>query len=156
MTMATSPQHVEAEEESSKSQQEPSSSNHHTNGKEAHPHHITNDDAPPAQSAKKQSLLKRIWTKLGFSPLVVMIMVKPALAATISMAIYQSHGVASHYLNLGYLIIVISITTVPILPRGKFLLNLFLSVVSFLLPDFLLKSPRSFPILANDCHLHFD
>jgi hypothetical protein len=32
------------------------------------------------------------------------------------------------YLNFGYLIVITSITTVPILPRGKFLLNLFLSL----------------------------
>lgn len=132
--MASSPQHVEVEEDSSKSPPVLSSTNQQTPSKEDHPPDISDnvhDDTPPAQAARKPSVLKRIWTKLGFSPLVVMIMVKPALAATISMAIYQSHGVASHYLNLGYLIIVISITTVPILPRGKFLLNLFLSVVSF-------------------------
>jgi hypothetical protein len=131
--MASSPQHVEAEEGSSKSPPGLSSKNQQTNGKEDHPLDISgnvNDDTPPAQAAKKSSVLKRVWAKLGFSPLVVMIMVKPALAATISMAIYQSPRVASHYLNLGYLIIVISITTVPILPRGKYLLNLFLSLVS--------------------------
>jgi len=62
------------------------------------------------------------------------------------MAIYQRSSVAKQYgvsswvpsqttkltiysyLNFGYLIIITSITTVPILPRGKFLLNLFLSL----------------------------
>jgi hypothetical protein len=85
---------------------------------------------PSTPSSKKPSILKRIWAKLGINGLVVMIMVKPAVAATISMAIYQSPRVAVNYLNLGYLVIIVSITTVPILPRGKFLLNLFLSVVS--------------------------
>lgn len=59
-------------------------------------------------------------------------MIKPALAAAISMAIYQIHAVAAVYLNFGYLIVIISITTVPILPRGKFLMNLFVTVVCFL------------------------
>jgi hypothetical protein len=66
-------------------------------------------------------------------------MVKPAVAATISMAIYQKKSVAARYLNFGYLIMIVSVTTVPILPRGKFLLNLFMSVVSYLLLN-------SFPI----------
>jgi hypothetical protein len=134
--MASSPQHVDAAEDrlSSKSPPKFSNTNPHTNGNEAHPLPIPDnaqEGAPSARAAKKTSVLKRVWAKLGFNGLVMMIMVKPALAATISMAIYQSPSVAPHYLNFGYLIIIISITTVPILPRGKFLLNLFLSVVSF-------------------------
>ena len=107
--------------------------NQHTNGKETRSPQISKNlqnGVPPVPAAKKPSVLKRAWAKLGITPFVVMIMVKPAVAATISLAIYQSQKVAVHYLNLGYLIIVISVTTVPILPRGKFLLNLFLSLVS--------------------------
>lgn len=87
-------------------------------------------DTPQAPVQAKSSVMKRVWKKMGINGLVVMIMVKPAIAATISMAIYQSQRVAVNYLNLGYLIIIVSVTTVPILPRGKFLLNFFLSVVS--------------------------
>ena len=124
--MASSLEHVDGEEDSSKSPQRP------TNGKETHP------GLPDAASdpAKKPSVLTRTWKKLGINAFVVMIMIKPAVAATISMAIFQSQKVAVHYLNLGYLIIIISVTTVPILPRGKFLLNLFLSLVSYSLLDF--------------------
>lgn len=61
-----------------------------------------------------------------------MIMVKPSISAVIAMAIYQKHSVAVNYLNLGYLIIIISIITVPILPRGKYLMNLFLCLVSLI------------------------
>jgi hypothetical protein len=100
----------------------------HTNGKDASsPNHV-HDDAT-STPAQKLPLLKRTWKKLGINGIVVMIMVKPAVAATISMAIFQSQRVAVHYQNLGYLIIIVSVTTVPILPRGKFLLNLFLSLV---------------------------
>lgn len=122
--MASSQEHVDAEEDSTKLGQE------HTDGKEPCPplQDHTHESAP----AKSPSLLTRGWKKLGINGFVVMIMVKPAVAATISMAIFQSQKVAVHYQNLGYLIIIISITTVPILPRGKFLLNLFLSVVSYL------------------------
>jgi hypothetical protein len=124
--MESSPEHVDGEQDSSKPPQE------HLNGKDAHSSYPDKaHDAAPSTPAKKAPLLKRIWTKLGINPFVMMIMVKPAVAATIATAIYQSPSVAVHYQNLGYLIIVISITTVPILPRGKFLLNLLLSLVSY-------------------------
>ncbi len=134
--MASS-QHVDAEEDMPvpKTPKRLSSANQQTNGKDFQPPHIPDnihEGAPSSQSATKPSILKRVWAKLGLSGLVVMIMVKPAIAATISMAIFQRPSVAAHYLNFGYLIIIISITTVPILPRGKFLLNLFLSLVSSL------------------------
>jgi hypothetical protein len=64
--------------------------------------------------------------------MVFMIMLKPAVAATIAMAIFQKYAVAKNYFNFGYLIIVVSIITVPILPRGKFLMNLFATLVSML------------------------
>jgi hypothetical protein len=124
--MATSQEHVNVGENGSESPHE------HTNGKELHPPPPDHtNEAPPSTLAKKPSFLTRIWNKLGINGFVLMIMVKPAVAATISMSIYQSQKVAVHYQNLGYLIIIVSITTVPILPRGKFLLNLFMSVVSY-------------------------
>lgn len=80
---------------------------------------------------QKQSRFKRGWKKLGFSPLVVTFMIKGALPPTIATAILQRQSVAQHYLNFGYLVIVISILSVPILPRGKFAMNMVASVVSF-------------------------
>jgi hypothetical protein len=76
------------------------------------------------------SIFRRAWAKLGINPLVATIMVKGALAPVIATAIYQSKSVAVNYQNLGYLMIVVSILTSPILPRGKFMMNLFISVVS--------------------------
>ncbi|KAH7417167.1 hypothetical protein BKA64DRAFT_291476 [Cadophora sp. MPI-SDFR-AT-0126] len=80
----------------------------------------------PISPAKKQFTLGRAWKQVGITPQVFMIMVKPSISAVIAMAIYQKHSVAVNYLNLGYLIIIVSIITVPILPRGKYLMNLFL------------------------------
>ena len=85
--------------------------------------------AAPTPAPKKPNMLQRAWKKAGFNPTTITIMVKPAIAATIAMGIFQSQAVAKHYLNLGYLIIIVSITTVPILPRGKFIMNLLVSVV---------------------------
>lgn len=65
------------------------------------------------------------------SSLVLMMMIKGALAPTIATAILQSHSVAQLYLNSGYLMIVISILSVPFLPRGKFAINMLASIVSF-------------------------
>jgi hypothetical protein len=75
------------------------------------------------------SILTRAWKALGITPLAIMFMVKGAVAPTIAMAIYQKHSVAINYLNFGYVMIVVSITTVPILPRGQFIMNLTVTVV---------------------------
>ncbi|KAK3380468.1 hypothetical protein B0T24DRAFT_195720 [Lasiosphaeria ovina] len=42
---------------------------------------------------------------------------------------YQSTTVASYFTTLGYLVPIISVIALPILPRGKFLMNLLLSVL---------------------------
>jgi hypothetical protein len=91
--------------------------------------HGSQDEPPQALEVKKIPFWKRALAKLGFNPMVVMFMVKGALAPTICMAMYQKLSLAVHYLNLGYLMIIISILTVPILPRGKFLMNLLISLV---------------------------
>lgn len=83
----------------------------------------------PRAAKKRPSLLLRIWCSLHITPTVVMFMVKGAVAPTIALSIYQSQAVAVNYLNFGYVMIVISITTVPILPRGQFIMNLIVSVV---------------------------
>ncbi|KAK0126282.1 hypothetical protein ONS95_007894 [Cadophora gregata] len=84
------------------------------------------NDSPSSPPLPKQSVLRRAWRRIGITPQVFMIMVKPSISAVIAMGIYQKHSVAVNYLNLGYLIIIISIISVPILPRGKYLMNLFL------------------------------
>jgi hypothetical protein len=86
-------------------------------------------DAFAPSPNSKPSLLKRSWQKLGITPLVTMFMVKGMVAPTIALAIYQRPSVAANYLNFGFVMIVISITTVPILPRGQFIMNLIISVV---------------------------
>ncbi|PVH88337.1 hypothetical protein DL98DRAFT_478193 [Cadophora sp. DSE1049] len=89
-------------------------------------HDNVQNDSPSSPLPRKQFMLGRAWKKMGITPQIFMIMVKPSISAVIAMAIYQKHSVAVNYLNLGYLIIIISIITVPILPRGKYLMNLFL------------------------------
>lgn len=76
------------------------------------------------------SIFKRAWGKLGIDGTVASLVFKGALAPSIATAIYQKKSVADIYLNFGYLIIVVSILAVTILPRGKFMLNMSISVVS--------------------------
>jgi hypothetical protein len=89
----------------------------------------SNPEVVAQSPSSKPSLLKRSWLKLGFNPTVIMFMVKGMVAPTIALTIYQRPSVAANYLNFGFVMIVISITTVPILPRGQFIMNLIVSVV---------------------------
>jgi hypothetical protein len=89
----------------------------------------THPDALAPLPNSKSSLLKRSWQKLGITSLVTMFMVKGMVAPTIALAIYQRPSVAANYVNFGFVMIVVSITTVPILPRGQFIMNLIVSVV---------------------------
>lgn len=84
-------------------------------------------NSPPPQAP---SIFKRAWSKLGIDKTVAALVFKGALAPLIATAIYQRKPVAEIYVNFGYLIIVVSILAVPILPRGKFMMNMSISVVS--------------------------
>jgi hypothetical protein len=48
----------------------------------------------------------------------------------VAIAMYQSHAVSSYYVTLGYLIPIISVLALPLLPRGKFILNLILNTLA--------------------------
>ncbi|OBT88560.1 hypothetical protein VE02_03954 [Pseudogymnoascus sp. 03VT05] len=75
------------------------------------------------------SIFKRAWSKLGIDKTVAVLVFKGALAPLIATAIYQRKSVAYIYVNFGYLIIVVSILAVTILPRGKFMMNMSISVL---------------------------
>lgn len=67
---------------------------------------------------------------MGINKTVAALVFKGALAPLIATAIYQKKSVAEIYVNFGYLLIVVSILAVTILPRGKFMMNMSISVVS--------------------------
>ncbi|KAK8022067.1 hypothetical protein PG993_012834 [Apiospora rasikravindrae] len=70
--------------------------------------------------------------KMGFTPIdlpTFLIMVKGAVPPTIGIAIYQSTAVANYFTTLGYLVGIISILSLSILPRGKFLQNVVLNLI---------------------------
>ena len=81
-------------------------------------------------SPKQPSRLGRWWAKVGLDLPTVMMMAKGSLAPTIGLSMYQATAVAKTYTTIGYLIPIVSLLSMPILPRAKFLQNLFLNVIA--------------------------
>lgn len=78
---------------------------------------------------KKPSKVKEIWGKVGLDIGTAMMMLKGSLAPTIAVAFYQSDSVASTYSTLGYLVPIISVLSIPIMPRAKFFQTLILNII---------------------------
>ena len=72
-----------------------------------------------APGSTKPSLPKRVWAKIGLDRMTLELMFKGAAAPTIAIAIYQSPAIASIYTTIGYLIAIMSIVSMPIMPRAK-------------------------------------
>ncbi|KAF2771153.1 hypothetical protein EJ03DRAFT_349908 [Teratosphaeria nubilosa] len=84
------------------------------------------DQQPP----QKPSKLKQIWTKIGLDFPTVAVMFKGSLGPTIALAMYQSNAVATQYSTLGYLVAIMTVLSMPIMPRGKFIQNMSLLVLA--------------------------
>ncbi|KAK3069449.1 hypothetical protein LTR53_012208 [Teratosphaeriaceae sp. CCFEE 6253] len=105
----------------------------HSNGNSATK---TRSNAPPggdqAPSKPKESMLakvKRIWlAKTGIDKRTYMQMFKGALAPTIAISAYQSTAWAETYTTIGYLVGIMTILSLPILPRAKFLQTMLVNV----------------------------
>ncbi|KAK3313703.1 hypothetical protein B0H66DRAFT_358322 [Apodospora peruviana] len=64
--------------------------------------------------------------RLGLDKSTVLMMLKGSLPPTIGIAIYQSTAVANYFGSFGYLLPIVTVIALPILPRGKFVMNLVL------------------------------
>ncbi|KAH9829614.1 putative ER transporter, 6TM, N-terminal [Teratosphaeria destructans] len=84
------------------------------------------DQPPPAQPSK----LKQRWTKIGLDVPTIAVMFKGSLGPTIALAMYQSKAVATQYSTLGYLVAIMTVLSMPIMPRGKFIQNMTLLVLA--------------------------
>ena len=73
--------------------------------------------------SKKPNLPKRLWTASGLNVITLKLMFKGAIAPTIALAIYQAHSIAKIYSTLGYLVAIMSILSMPIMPRSKSVLQ---------------------------------
>ena len=78
------------------------------------------DSVPQVQ---KENLLKRTWNAIEKESMTLQLMFKGALAPTIAIAIYQSSRIAEIYSTVGYLVAIMSILSMPIMPRAKFVLG---------------------------------
>ncbi|MCJ1401597.1 hypothetical protein MMC11_004813 [Xylographa trunciseda] len=97
-----------------------------------------NGEASSASSPKKEqdsspaatpSLPKRTWKKLGLSGHMLMTMLKGACPPVIALALYQSEPFATHFSTLGYLVGIMSVLSLPILPRSKFFQTMVFNVL---------------------------
>jgi hypothetical protein len=81
---------------------------------------------------KKKSLLERakgLWKKTGITLHVYELMFKGALAPTIAISAYQATAWAEEFTTLGYLVGVISVLSVVVQPRAKFLQSMATQIV---------------------------
>ncbi|KAK1751277.1 hypothetical protein QBC47DRAFT_80298 [Echria macrotheca] len=101
----------------------------HDDGPEGPADHNDHEDAPPAP-AKKPNVFSKLVTKLGLDKPTLLMMFKGSLPPTIGIAMCQAPVVASYFATLGYLIPIITVLSLAILPRGKFLMNLLLSLLA--------------------------
>ena len=79
-----------------------------------------NDALGASPTTQKPSFPRRIWTASGLDFMTLTMMFKGAIAPTIALAIYQATSVAKIYSTLGYLVAIMSVLSMPIMPRSKF------------------------------------
>ncbi|CAK1362151.1 unnamed protein product [Cercospora beticola] len=93
----------------------------------------SNDQTASAQPApKKRSLIQKsfaIWQKTGIDSRVYRSMFKSSIAPTITLALYQLDGFANYYTTLGYLAVVMTILSVVMMPRAKFLQTMLVNLL---------------------------
>ncbi|KAI8625652.1 hypothetical protein F5Y19DRAFT_262256 [Xylariaceae sp. FL1651] len=84
----------------------------------------TSNAPPPTPQAKPS-----IFVRLGLDVPTLTAIFKGALAPVIGLAIYQSDTVAQEFSTVGYLVGIVSVLSLTILPRGKFVQTLVLNVL---------------------------
>ncbi|SPQ26191.1 fb124d18-d113-4d36-8e44-4087545a0d13 [Thermothielavioides terrestris] len=90
----------------------------------------TEESQPESAEEKKPSRVAALFTKLGLDAPTVLTMFKGSLPPTIGIAMCHAPVVASYFITLGYLVPVISVFAMAIMPRGKFMMNLLLSLLA--------------------------
>ena len=87
-------------------------------------------DSPYDNATRRPSRAKRLRTKIGLKPPMLLLMFKGSLPPTIAIAIYQASPVANEYTSLGYLVAIVSFLSFCIMPRAKFLQTMTFNVLS--------------------------
>lgn len=90
-------------------------------------------ESEPEESKPNQSTfsskLNAFWHKYGVDQRTYMTMFKSSVAPTITLAAFQATPWANYYTTLGYLSIIMTILTVVIMPRAKFIQTLLVNIL---------------------------
>ncbi|KAK5738191.1 hypothetical protein LTR17_006221 [Elasticomyces elasticus] len=108
---------------------QPHTNGHNTTGKlKIEP--SLNDDDRTTPKERLPAKLKRIWlAKTGIDQRTYMQLFKGALAPTIAISAYQSTAWSETYTTIGYLVGIMTILSLPITPRAKFLQTMMINVL---------------------------
>ncbi|TVY90187.1 Uncharacterized protein LAWI1_G001995 [Lachnellula willkommii] len=89
------------------------------------------EQAVKEETAKpKDSVVKKLVAKIGLDVGTVMMMFKGSVAPAIGIAFYQANSVDKIYTTLGYLVPIITVLSMPIMPRAKFIQTITLNIIS--------------------------
>ena len=80
--------------------------------------------APP-----EPGTLKKLWAKTGITLPFIMLSMKGALPPILCLAAYQSDAWAKKYTTLGYLSAIMSMLSLAMQPRAKFLQSIIISII---------------------------
>ena len=86
--------------------------------------------AHKASSSRKSSIFRRAWNNMDLNLGTLMMMFKGAISPAIALAAYQSTSFADTFSTLGYLVAIISVISLPILPRSKFIQTMLLNIIA--------------------------
>ncbi|KFY72534.1 hypothetical protein V499_07347 [Pseudogymnoascus sp. VKM F-103] len=91
------------------------------------------NDGTKDEEEPKPSKLKRIWAKIDLDIGTLMMMFKGSLAPIIAVAWYESLDIARIFTTLGYLVPVITVLSISIMPRAKYIQTLILNTIGICL-----------------------
>ncbi|KAI1169949.1 hypothetical protein F4777DRAFT_592315 [Nemania sp. FL0916] len=89
----------------------------------------TGNAPAPEPRPPKPGLVTRLMARLGLDAPTITAMLKGGLPPVIGLAIYQSDSIAQEFSTFGYLVGVISVLSLSVLPRGKFVQTLVFNVL---------------------------
>ncbi|KAA6406487.1 MAG: hypothetical protein FRX48_09758 [Lasallia pustulata] len=90
---------------------------------------VKKPDDGTAEGPKRASLPVRIRDKLGLDIGTLCMMFKGSLPPTIAIAIYQATSVANRFSTIGYLIAIMSVLSLAIMPRAKFIQTMLFNII---------------------------
>lgn len=88
------------------------------------------EEEAPEEKPKSPGFVEKTMQKLGLNDVLLKSMFKGSVAPVIGLAIYQAPSVMRQLTTLGYLVGVITVLSLAVLPRGKFIQNMILNCLA--------------------------